>query len=133
MRENLERDPALGRKHAVYDEMRAKGLTDYVAWPLYHTLGKRHVVTFATDRPGGFDDAHIAGLLKLLPVLALVSEIRMKNRLARTLLETYVGSHAGELILAGATTARQRDDGTRRHHDLRPARIHEDLRQLAAR
>src|ERR1700752_562338 len=92
VREHLERDPSLGRKHAVYDEMRAKCLTDYVAWPLYHTLGKRHFVTFATDRPGGFDDAHIAGLLKLLPVLALVSEIRVKNRLARTLLETHVGA-----------------------------------------
>jgi adenylate cyclase len=103
LRENLERDAALGRQHAVYEEMRAMGLTDYVAWPLYHTLGKRHVVTFATDRPGGFDDAHVAGLMRLLPVLALVSEIRIKNRLARTLLETYVGSHAGELILAGAT------------------------------
>src|SRR6266436_4619390 len=89
--------------HDGVTEMRAQGLTDYVAWPLYHTLGKRHLVTFATDRPRGFDDAHIAGLLKLLPVLALVSEIRIKNRLARTLLETYVGSHAGELILAGAT------------------------------
>lgn len=103
VRENLAGDPALGRKHAIYDDMRGMGLTDYVAWPLYHTLGKRHVVTFATDRPGGFDDAHIASLLKLVPVLALVSEIRVKNRLARTLLETYVGSHAGELILAGAT------------------------------
>ncbi|WP_426412058.1 adenylate/guanylate cyclase domain-containing protein [Bradyrhizobium ganzhouense] len=103
VRENLEQDPALGRKHALYDEMRAKGLTDYVAWPLYHTLGKRHLVTFSTDRRGGFDDAHIAALKKVLPVLALVSEIRIKNRLARTLLETYVGSHAGELILAGAT------------------------------
>ncbi|PSO23859.1 adenylate/guanylate cyclase domain-containing protein [Bradyrhizobium sp. MOS002] len=103
VRENLERDPALGRKHALYDEMRAKGLTDYVGWPLYHTLGKRHLVTFATDRPGGFDESHVAALKNLLPVLALVSEIRIKNRLARTLLETYVGSHAGELILAGAT------------------------------
>jgi adenylate cyclase len=102
VRENLKRDPSLGRKHALYDEMRAKGLTDYVAWPLYHTLGKRHIVTFATNRPKGFDDAHISGLLKLLPALALVSEIRIKNRLARTLLETYVGSHASELILAGA-------------------------------
>ncbi len=109
VREKFEGDPSLGRKHAVYDDMRAKGLTDYVAWPLYHTLGKRHIVTFATDRPGGFDDAHIADLLKLLPVLALVSEIRIKNRLARTLLETYVGSHAGELILAGAT---RRGSGT---------------------
>jgi adenylate cyclase len=104
VRENLERDPSQGRKHAVFEEMRAQGLTDYVAWPLYHTLGKRHMVTFATDQPGGFTDTHIAALLKLLPVLSLVSEIRMKNRLARTLLETYVGSHAGELILAGATT-----------------------------
>lgn len=103
VRENLERDPSLGRKHAIYDEMRKKGLTDYVAWPLYHTLGKRHLVTFATDRPGGFDEAHIVALKSLLPVLALVSEIRIKNRLARTLLETYVGAHAGELILAGAT------------------------------
>jgi adenylate cyclase len=103
VREHLERDPSLGRKHAVYDEMRAKGLTDYIAWPLYHTLGKRHIVTFATSRPGGFNDADISGLLKLLPALALVSEIRIKNRLARTLLETYVGSHASELILDGAT------------------------------
>ncbi len=103
IRENLEQDPARGRKHALYDGMRAMGLTDYVAWPLYHTLGKRHLVTFATDAPGGFAPAHVAALKKLLPVLALVSEIRIKNRLARTLLETYVGAHAGELILAGAT------------------------------
>lgn len=109
VRENLKLDPSLGRKHELYDEMRSNGLTDYVAWPLYHTLGKRHIVTFATDQPGGFDAAHIASLKKLLPVLALVSEIRMKNRLARTLLETYVGSHAGELILAGAT---RRGSGT---------------------
>src|SRR5581483_2014685 len=93
----------------VYDDMRAKGLTDYVAWPLYHTLGKQHMVTFATDRPGGFNADDIAGLLKLLPALALVSEIRIKNRLARTLLETYVGAHAGEMILAGAT---RRGSGT---------------------
>ncbi len=125
LRENLERDPSLGRKHAVYDEMRAKGLTDYVAWPLYHTLGKRHLVTFATDRPGGFDDAHIAALKNLLPALALVSEIRMKNRLARTLLETYVGSHASELILAGAT---RRGSGT----TVRAAIMICDLRDFTA-
>src|SRR5581483_8846514 len=109
VRERLDADPSLRRKHALYDEMRAQGLTDYVAWPMYHTLGKRHIVTFATDRPGGFNEAHIASLQKLLPVLALVSEIRVKDRLARTVLETYVGSHAGELILAGAT---RRGSGT---------------------
>jgi adenylate cyclase len=125
VRENLAGDPSLRRKHAVYDEMRAKGLTDYVAWPLYHTLGKRHLVTFATDRVGGFDGAHIASLRKLLPILALVSEIRVKNRLARTLLETYVGSHAGELILAGAT---RRGSGT----TVRAAIMICDLRDFTA-
>ncbi|HZR85754.1 MAG TPA: adenylate/guanylate cyclase domain-containing protein [Bradyrhizobium sp.] len=125
VRENLERDPSLGRNHAVYEEMRASGLTDYVAWPLYHTLGKRHIITFATDRRGGFTDAHIASLQSLLPVLALVSEIRVKNRLARTLLETYVGSHAGELILAGAT---RRGSGT----TVRAAIMICDLRDFTA-
>ncbi|QIG94186.1 adenylate/guanylate cyclase domain-containing protein [Bradyrhizobium sp. 6(2017)] len=112
VRENLEDDTSLGRKHSVYHEWRSEGLTDYVAWPMYHTLGKRHVAAFATDRPGGFDQAHIASLSALLPILALVSEIRIKNRLARTLLETYVGAHAGELILAGAT---RRGSGTTVH------------------
>ncbi|MBR0796771.1 adenylate/guanylate cyclase domain-containing protein [Bradyrhizobium jicamae] len=112
VRENLERDPAQGRQHGVYRELRAQGLTDYVAWPMLHTLGKRHAVAFSTNRPGGFEDSHIAFLRNLLPLLALVSEIRMKNRLARTLLETYVGSHAGEMILAGAT---RRGSGTTVH------------------
>ena len=35
VRENLERGPSLGRKHAAYNDMRAKDLPDYVAWPLY--------------------------------------------------------------------------------------------------
>jgi adenylate cyclase len=125
VREHLERDASLGRKHAVYGEMRAKGLTDYVAWPLYHTLGKRHIITFATDRRGGFTEAHITALRSVLPVLALVSEIRVKNRLARTLLETYVGAHAGELILAGAT---RRGTGT----TVRAAIMICDLRDFTA-
>jgi adenylate cyclase len=93
-----------GPQYPLYDELRADAYTDYIAWPLDHTLDKRHVVTFATDSLGGFSEEHIAFLGDLLPALALVSEIRLKNRLARTLLETYVGPHASEQILAGATT-----------------------------
>ncbi|MGO4452023.1 adenylate/guanylate cyclase domain-containing protein [Phyllobacterium sp. TAF24] len=104
VRQRLEVIDANAPKYQLYDQLRAEGLTDYVAWPLDHTLGKRHVVTFSTDRRGGFDDEHIAALSDLMPALALVSEIRLKNRFARTLLETYVGPHASEQILAGATT-----------------------------
>jgi adenylate cyclase len=79
-------------------------LTDYVAWPLDYTLGKRHVVSFATDRSGGFSEDELASLADVLPALSLVTEVRFKNRLARRLLETYVGPHASEQILSGLIT-----------------------------
>lgn len=105
LRKNLEEpvtDPA--SEASLYTDLREEGLTEYIAWPLDHTLGKRHVVTFSTARPGGFAESHIDFLKDLIPVLALVTEIRVKNVMARTLLRTYVGPHASEEILAGATT-----------------------------
>ncbi|WP_320197683.1 adenylate/guanylate cyclase domain-containing protein [Agrobacterium sp. rho-13.3] len=87
----------------IYAELRAEGLTEYCAWPLNHTLGKRHVITFSSDTPGGFAESEINTLKSLIPAIALVSEIRLKNRMARTLLETYVGPHASQAILDGAT------------------------------
>lgn len=105
VRQRLEPAASAGAPpYPLYDELRAEGHTDYIAWPLEHTLGKHHIITFGSDRPGGFTDDDIAVLAGLLPAFALVSEIRLKNRLARTLLETYVGPHASEQILAGATT-----------------------------
>ncbi|WP_332303233.1 adenylate/guanylate cyclase domain-containing protein [Rhizobium sp. GR12] len=88
----------------VYDDLRQHGHTDYSAWPLDHTQGRRHLVTFSTDRAGGFFDDEIALLKEIMPLFSLVTEIRLKNQLARTLLQTYVGSHASEQILHGATT-----------------------------
>ncbi|MCF4127716.1 adenylate/guanylate cyclase domain-containing protein [Methylobacterium sp. SyP6R] len=83
--------------------MAVEGLTDFVAWPLRYTLGKRHMAAFASDRPGGFIPAEVELLAELLPALAVVTEVRHKNRLTRLLLDTYVGPHAGEMILNGAT------------------------------
>ncbi|MCV9966719.1 adenylate/guanylate cyclase domain-containing protein [Pararhizobium sp. BT-229] len=88
----------------LYEELRQEGHVEYTAWPIDHTQGKRHLATFSTDRPSGFDDGEIAFLREILPLFSLVSEIRVKNQLARTLLETYVGPHASEQILDGATT-----------------------------
>lgn len=91
-------------KFPVYDELREQGHTDYVAWPLDHTEGRRHLITFATDKREGFDKSDIALIRSTLPLFSLVTEIRLKNQLARTLLQTYVGPHASEQILDGATT-----------------------------
>ena len=89
---------------SFYQELRDDGLTEYIAWPIEHTFGKRHVATFSTSRPGGFTREHTDFLRDLLPALTLVSEIRLKNIMARTLLQTYVGPHASEHILSGVTT-----------------------------
>ena len=88
----------------IHDELRQQGHTDYAAWPLDHTQGRRHLITFATDKPGGFEEAEITLIREALPLFSLVTEIRLKNQLARTLLQTYVGPHASEQILDGATT-----------------------------
>ncbi|QFY60516.1 adenylate/guanylate cyclase domain-containing protein [Rhizobium grahamii] len=104
VRKNLEAMRDGDGHHEFYDELRREGLTEYLAWPMDHTLGKRHIVTFSSDQPGGFSDEDVEFLRDLLPALTLVTEIRLKNILARTLLQTYVGPHASEQILAGATT-----------------------------
>ncbi|TCL65211.1 adenylate/guanylate cyclase domain-containing protein [Rhizobium sp. BK251] len=104
VRKNLATVVEGAEPYSLYEELRNDGLTDYVAWPMYHTLGKRHIVTFASDRRGGFSDEDINFLKDLLPALTMVTEIRLKNIMARTLLQTYVGPHASEQILAGATT-----------------------------
>jgi len=75
-------------------ELRAQGVTDYLALPLVFSDGAIHAVTCTTRRPGGFTDAQIAGLQVIMTPLARVAEIRV-------LLDTYVGHDAGERILAG--------------------------------
>jgi adenylate cyclase len=103
VRKRLE-EPCSDQDYPIYAELRGEGLTDYIAWPLDFTLEKRHIVSFATDRPGGFTEDELALLADVLPVLSLVTEVRFKNRFARRLLETYVGPHASEQILSGLIT-----------------------------
>jgi adenylate cyclase len=88
--------------HPFLRRLRKQHFTDYVAWPLHFTLEKRHFISFAAKRRGGFHACEIACLAVLVPALTCVMEIRVKNRLARDLLCAYVGSHAGEAVLAGA-------------------------------
>ncbi|NTJ44843.1 adenylate/guanylate cyclase domain-containing protein [Agrobacterium larrymoorei] len=103
IRHRLDVPPSRDQQYEIYDDLAAEGLTEYAAWPLQHTFGKRHVISFASDRSGGFSSDEIAVLRSLIPAISLVSEIRLKNRMARTLLETYVGPHASQEILDGAT------------------------------
>ena len=85
----------------VLEEVRAMGATDYVALPVRFTGGVTSAATFATDQPGGFTTAELACLDQLMPYLAMVLENQAKTRVLTTLLDTYLGHHAGRRVLAG--------------------------------
>jgi adenylate cyclase len=97
----LAQPEAGGEEYAIYEDLRAEGFTDYVALPMVFTDGKRHACTWATKHPGGFATEHLVRISDLLPVLAMATEIRLNRRIAKNLLNTYVGSRAGERVLAG--------------------------------
>jgi adenylate cyclase len=85
----------------IYDELRAEGATDYVGLPLTFSDGRVHAATWTTDQPGGFTVEDLIRIDDLLPLVAVLLETRLTRRIARNLLDTYVGRHAGERILAG--------------------------------
>ncbi|HUZ73759.1 MAG TPA: adenylate/guanylate cyclase domain-containing protein [Stellaceae bacterium] len=81
--------------------LRAAGGTDYLACPLTF-LGRRHqVVTWTTDRPGGFTDAHVAEIKKSLPALGVVVEAKAMRKVMANVLDTYLGRTIGRHILNG--------------------------------
>jgi adenylate cyclase len=99
----------------VLDGLRAEGATDYAAMPVAFSDGLVTVVTWASDRPGGFTAAELRRLDDLLPALGAVLEARAVRRIATTVLDTYVGHAAGERILRGEI---RRGDGAAFHAPL---------------
>ena len=93
-------DPA-SKRFPFIDDMRAEGVTDYIALPLLFIDGQAHASSWTTKQPGGFTDEQLDGLRQLVVPLARVIEIISLRRTAALLLDTYVGNRAGERILAG--------------------------------
>jgi adenylate cyclase len=94
-------DPACPMDYPVLGDLRAEGVTDYLAMPLRVVSGEVHCATFATRRPGGFTDAEIAALHRLLPPFTRLAEVYANMRKARNILDAYLGPAAGEKVLAG--------------------------------
>ena len=94
-------DDSESRRFPFLDDMRAEGVTDYVALPLLSTDGSVHAASWTTRQPGGFSDEQLEGLRSLMPPLARLVEVTNQRRRASVLLDTYVGNRAGERILGG--------------------------------
>ncbi|SFI00542.1 adenylate/guanylate cyclase domain-containing protein [Bradyrhizobium sp. Gha] len=89
------------RRFPFLDDMRAEGVTDYIAMPMPFLDGSIHATSWVTRRPGGFGDDDIASIRMIMAPLARVSEIVSLRRTAEMLLDTYVGNRAGARILGG--------------------------------
>jgi adenylate cyclase len=124
-RYRLEGDSAAVEKFPLLKTFRAAGATDYLACPMHLFVGRHRVVTWATDRPGGFTDEHIAAIEAILPALALVVESKTLQRVSAGLLDTYLGHTIGNHILNGEIFR-----GQGRH--LRAALMAVDMRSFTA-
>ena len=93
-------DPA-SKRFPIVEELRAEGVTDYIAMPLPFINGTLNASSWTTKQPGGFTDEQLAALRRIVTPLARVIEIISLTRTAASLLDTYVGNRAGEKILGG--------------------------------
>jgi adenylate cyclase len=94
-------DDPESKRFPFLDEMRAEGVTDYIALPLMFIGGSTHASSWTTKRPGGFSDDELATLRRIVTPMARIVEIVDLRRTASILLDTYVGNRAGERILGG--------------------------------
>jgi adenylate cyclase len=86
----------------VLQELRDTGATDYAIFALEVDGEARASFSMTTSAPQGFSDAEIASISALMPLLGMVVEGREWHRLAKSLLEIYLGEDAGRQVLGGS-------------------------------
>jgi adenylate cyclase len=91
----------------VLRDYRLAGMADYVAiinrFAPEGIIGEMDCIysSWLTARADGFDDAHIAALTRVVPMLALAVKAAALARMTGTLMETYLGRDAGRRVLSG--------------------------------
>lgn len=105
----------------ILADLRRQGFTDYVVLatsvenmrdPTDSTRDSQRgiLVTWASDRPGGFSSDDLECLQKIQRVFALACKTAIQSRISRNISTTYLGRRAGEAVLRGQI---RRGDGER--------------------
>jgi adenylate cyclase len=104
----LRLSPDTAAQYAISAELYQSGMTEFVAmicrFAAAGSIGEMDCVysSWSTDRERGFDDDEIADLERLVPMLALAVKSTSLARIARTLVETYLGRDAGRRVISGS-------------------------------
>ncbi|SJZ86823.1 adenylate cyclase [Enhydrobacter aerosaccus] len=91
----------------IIQDMKDAGHTDYLVF--IHRFARSGVIgemdcvcsAWSTRHPGGFSDADVAALRRLVPALGLAIKNAALSQIARTLVEVYLGRDAGARVLDG--------------------------------
>lgn len=98
--------------YPIIDELREKGATDYILYatgfkdtnfdgnvPLVEQEGM--LSSWTIDSPGGYSEWQLENLPRIVRALGLAIKSARNHRMARTLLEVYLGKDAGRRVLSG--------------------------------
>jgi len=94
----LAREP---HRFAMLARMADAGATDYLLTSAEPRRRFGSWVSYATRRPDGFDDAQLAFLQQLTPVLALHIQLLGAHFATQSLLEVYLGRNAARRVIDG--------------------------------
>jgi adenylate cyclase len=112
VRERLSRDGPDSR-YPLLNQLRADGATDYFAAGLIlerRAPGLRIdpanppegvLISWTSDRPGGFSDADLNRVRSAQPYLGLALKSASNRQMARDLLQVYLGRDAGRRVMSG--------------------------------
>jgi adenylate cyclase len=85
----------------ILHDLKAEGATDYFALPIKSSFGTNYMVTYVTDRIGGFTAQEISDLTRVTRRLPLFADLRNHRRIASNILNAYLGPKTGPRVLAG--------------------------------
>ncbi|MEQ9695354.1 adenylate/guanylate cyclase domain-containing protein [Shimia sp. SDUM112013] len=97
----------------LLQELQEQGATDYLASAVLfqrpepdqpmdpHDTPEGMLISWVTDAPGGFREDHVALLRGSLPALGLALKSASNRKMARDLMQVYLGRDAGKRVLSG--------------------------------
>lgn len=94
--------PSCPQDYPILADLKQQGYVHYLMLPVPLWILGPAALSIATRDPAGFSSVHLAVLESGLKAFGTALELQETRRLARTLLDTYVGHDAGERILRGS-------------------------------
>ena len=100
LRRRLDR-PAEELDFEVLIELRDRGGTEYIALPIDGVYDAAYMVTFVTDRLGGFTDSELTDLARVAQRLSIITDRHNQWWITHNLLCAYLGANTGPKVLTG--------------------------------